>query len=54
MNIAPLFSFLYLPYVRIRSMDMKTLTFLSTILHIPQTDFRCYNDKQSSLRHYPY
>ncbi len=40
--------------VRIRAMDAKTLTFLSTILHIPQSEFQCYTDKQSNLRHYPY
>ena len=40
--------------VRIRSMDAKTMVFLSTILDIPQTEFRCYEDKQSYLRHYPY
>ena len=40
--------------VRIRAMDVKTMTFLSTILHIPQNEFRCYKDKQSNLKHYPY
>ena len=43
-----------LEVVRIRSMDAKTMTFLSTILHIPPTEFRCYTDKQSHLQHYPY
>lgn len=40
--------------VKIRSLDIKTLTFLSTILHIPITQFRCYRNEPSNLQHSPF
>jgi hypothetical protein len=40
--------------VKIRAMDIRTMTFLSTVLQIPQAEFRCYKEKQSILKHYPY
>lgn len=40
--------------VKIRSMDAKTMNFLSLILNIPATEFRCFKTKQSNLQHYPY
>ena len=40
--------------VKIRSLDAKSLNFLSWILHVPITDFRCYTQLQQSPKHYPY
>lgn len=36
--------------VKIRSLDELTLHFLSTIFHIPKTQFRCYNTEPSIQR----
>ncbi|MCB9233344.1 MAG: hypothetical protein H6581_16925 [Bacteroidia bacterium] len=40
--------------VKIRSLDLKTLIFLSTIFHIPVTDFRCYRNEPLNLQHSPF
>lgn len=33
--------------IRVRSLDKLTLNFLSTLLHIPKSEFRCFNTEPS-------
>lgn len=40
--------------IRIRSMDDKTLTFLSKMLEIPKENFRCFANRSSDLKHLPF
>ena len=40
--------------LQIRSLDIKTLTFFSTILHIPIIEFRCYRNEPLNLQHSPF
>ena len=40
--------------VKIRSLDRKTLIFLSTLFHIPVTDFKCYRNEPLNLQHSPF
>lgn len=40
--------------VQIRSLDKKTLNFLSLILKIPRLNFRCYKQIQSAITHWNY
>jgi hypothetical protein len=40
--------------LQIRSLDDKTLVFLSTVLKIPKTEFRCYSNRLSNQPHFPY
>ena len=37
---------------QIRSLDKKSLAFISTISNIPLTDFACYNTQQSTPQHW--
>lgn len=38
----------------IRSLDIKTLNFLSCIFNIPKEQFRCYTPTQSTQKHWIY
>lgn len=38
--------------LNIRSMFPESLSFISTITHIPQNQFRCYKQLQSKNRHW--
>ncbi len=38
--------------VRVRHFNDKTLNFLSVILNIPKEEFRCYNTKVSTQKHW--
>ena len=40
--------------VEIRTLDKKTLNFLSVILEIPKVKFRCYKQTQSTTTHWNY
>lgn len=40
--------------LQVRSLDPKTLNFLSHILDIPKEKFRCYTWKQSIPKHLPF
>ena len=40
--------------LQIRSMNKKTLNFLSFYFDTPLTDFRCYNITQSTRQHWNY
>ena len=40
--------------LQIRSMNKKTLNFLSFYFDTPLTDFRCYNITQSTQQHWNY
>lgn len=37
---------------KIRQLDPKTLSFISTISHTPKEEFRCYTTKQSIPQHW--
>jgi len=37
-----------------RDLDLKTLSFLSVVFNIPQTQFRCYTQIQSNPGHWVY
>ncbi len=37
---------------QIRSLDNKSLVFISTLSNIPQSEFLCYNIQQSTPRHW--
>ncbi|MDQ3192198.1 MAG: hypothetical protein M3Q58_11455 [Bacteroidota bacterium] len=39
---------------RLRTLDPKTLNFLSFFFNIPKEQFRCYTNQQSFPTHYPY
>lgn len=38
----------------LRTLDRKSLAFLSVIGNIPKEAFRCYNDKPSTTKHWIY
>ena len=40
--------------VKVRHFNDKTLNFVSVILKIPKEDFRCYNIKASTQKHWDY
>ena len=38
----------------LRSMDDKTFHFLGTYFNIPKEEFRCFAEKQSTPKHFPF
>lgn len=40
--------------VEIKNLDERTLSFCSVYFSIPKINFRCYNLKQSNLKHWNY
>lgn len=40
--------------MKLRDLDPKALSFVSTISHTPKEHFRCYTERQSIQRHWIY